>query len=102
PLHRAHPSARASGEPVLSLRPMRVVSYAVLLVCLAVGFAGAQPKKLQPTKAQTDELAKLDKELIDHQTKQAYLAAAKTARKLYELQRKATGDDSIEAERRKQ
>ncbi|HEY5924995.1 MAG TPA: CHAT domain-containing tetratricopeptide repeat protein [Kofleriaceae bacterium] len=62
----------------------------------------AKPAGKQPTAQQAAEIAKLDKELSEHQTKQAYFAAVKVARKLFELQKQATGDDSLEAGRRKQ
>jgi len=61
---------------------------------------GAKGK--QPTAQQAAELAKLDKELLDHQMKQATFAALKVAKQLYELQKQATGEDSPEAQRRKQ
>src|SRR5689334_19545505 len=60
------------------------------------------PAGKQPTPQQAAELAKLEKELIDHQVKQANFAAVKIAKQLYELQKKATGEDSPEAQRRKQ
>jgi CHAT domain-containing protein len=63
---------------------------------------GAKPAGKQPTPQQAAELAKLDKELTDHQIKQAQFAALKVAKQLLELQRKATGDDSPETQRRKQ
>jgi CHAT domain-containing protein len=65
--------------------------------------APAKPvaKGKQPTPQQTAELAKLDKELLEHQMKQAHFAALKVAKQAYELQSKATGEESPEAQRRK-
>src|SRR5262245_49237125 len=64
-------------------------------------FAHAAPPPRQPTPAQKAELEKLDNELRQYQIKPAYFAAAKVARKLYLLQRDATGEGSPDAERRK-
>jgi CHAT domain-containing protein len=64
--------------------------------------APAKPAGKQATPQQQAELAKLDKELTQYQIKQATFAALKVARRLYALQRKATGEDSVEAQRRKQ
>ncbi len=55
-----------------------------------------------PTPAQQAELAALDKEMYAHQAKQAYIPAAKVARKVYELQRKISGEDALDTQRRKQ
>ncbi|HEU0031801.1 MAG TPA: CHAT domain-containing protein [Kofleriaceae bacterium] len=92
----------------------------VVALCTATGGAIAKPKPAkppvktapakpgvpapakQPTPAEAAELAKLDKELVDHQVKQANFAAVKVARKLYELQKKISGDDALETQRRKQ
>ena len=64
--------------------------------------AGAPKPGKQATPQQTAELAKLDQELTAHQMKQAHFAALKVAKQLYELQRKATGEESPETQRRKQ
>lgn len=61
-----------------------------------------RPAGKQATPQQQAELQRLDQELTQHQIKQATFAALKVARQLYELQRKATGEDSLEAQRRKQ
>ncbi len=75
------------------------VAFCVVVVMSAGAVAMAAPRL--PTPAQKAELDKLDKELREHQIKAAYFAAAKVARKLYLLQREATGDGSADAERRK-
>ncbi|HEY5950176.1 MAG TPA: tetratricopeptide repeat protein, partial [Kofleriaceae bacterium] len=62
---------------------------------------GATPAGKQPSPQQAAELARLDKELIDQQIKQAHFAALKIAKQLYDLQKQATGEDSAEAQRRK-
>jgi len=65
---------------------------AILLIC---GVAPAAPdQKL------TDEIARLDKEYADAWGKQALKLAQQIAQKLYDLQVKATGAGSEEAERR--
>jgi CHAT domain-containing protein len=75
---------------------------AILFVVLVGGAPRVQAAPPpEPTPAQKTELDRLDKELRDQQMKSAYFAAAKVARKLYALQRDATGDGSREAERRK-
>lgn len=78
----------------------------VLVVVLWLGAAAHgrpnAPAAKQPTPAQAAEIAKLEKELTQAQIKQAHFAALKIARKLYELQRKATGDDSPQTKARKQ
>ncbi|MCW5802235.1 MAG: CHAT domain-containing protein [Deltaproteobacteria bacterium] len=55
-----------------------------------------------PTAAERAQLEQLDKDLLAAQMKQAYLVAAKVAQKLYDLQRKASGDDAPDTQRRKQ
>ncbi|HEX5058760.1 MAG TPA: CHAT domain-containing protein [Kofleriaceae bacterium] len=60
----------------------------------------AKPGK-QATPQQQAEIAKLEQELTQHQIKQAYFAALKVAKQLWDLQKKATGEDSPEAQRRK-
>jgi CHAT domain-containing protein len=66
-----------------------------------VAKGAAKPGK-QATPQQAAELAKLDQELTQHQIKQAHFAALKVAKQLYDLQKQATGEDSPEAQRRKQ
>ncbi|HEY0483108.1 MAG TPA: hypothetical protein VGD37_36555, partial [Kofleriaceae bacterium] len=61
------------------------------------------PGKATPAHdAELAELAELDKQFTQLTIKQASFAAAKVARKALALQIKATGPDSIEAQRRKQ
>jgi CHAT domain-containing protein len=95
---------------------MRHLGYALVVVVCSFAVAMAKPKKgpkppKQDPKAQTtkqvdkateEQLRKLDQEYYAQSAKQAYYAAAKIAKKIYDLQVKATGADSIEAERRKQ
>ncbi len=99
---------------------MRLLGAALVAVACVWSVAEAKPKKTpakatptapakgapakpgkQPTPQQAAEIAKLDKELIDAQVKQAQFVALKIAKQLLELQRKATGDDSLEVQRRK-
>lgn len=56
----------------------------------------------QPTAAQAAELSKLEKELWAAQGKQAHFTAKKLAQKLYDLQKRATGEGSPQARQRKQ
>jgi CHAT domain-containing protein len=106
---------------------MRLLGAALVIVALSWSVAVAKPKKTpapkpapaatapaakgggpaakpgkQPTPEQAAELAKLDKELTEQQIKQAHFAALKIAKQALELQKKATGDDSVEVQRRKQ
>jgi CHAT domain-containing protein len=89
---------------------MRLVGTALVVVAFLCSLVSAKPRppdkqlptRQQATPAQQAEINKLDKELSDAQIKQAYFAAVKIARKLYELQKKATGDDSLEARSRRQ
>ncbi|MBS1119747.1 MAG: tetratricopeptide repeat protein [Deltaproteobacteria bacterium] len=99
---------------------MRFASIAFCVVAWFAGAAGAAPRRPPAPKpvpgasksvpgaaktgtpAQQAELGKLDQELSGHQSKQAYFAAVKVARKLYDLQRKVSGDDAVETQRRKQ
>lgn len=85
-------------------RSMRVASLVFVWLVLVCAGAAAQPKGIgkKPTAAQQAELDKLQKELYEHQGKQAHVPAARVAKKLYELQRKASGDDSILTWQRKQ
>jgi CHAT domain-containing protein len=64
--------------------------------------AATAPAGKQPTAAQAAEIATLEKELRDAQVKQAHFTALKVARKLYELQKRVTGDDSPQTRQRKQ
>ena len=73
----------------------------VVAVMVAVIAGSAAPAHAQKT-IQEHEIEKLEKELTDLQIKQATFAAVKVARKLYEAQRKITGEESIETQRRKQ
>jgi CHAT domain-containing protein len=81
-----------------------LAAFAILATTAAVARGApahpAAPPR-QPTPAEKAELDRLDAELRAAQGKQAWLAAAKVARKLYTLQRQATGEDSIDAQRRK-
>ncbi len=70
-------------------------------VALACSSAWAVPGP-QPTKAEQDEIKKLETELMDLQRKQATFAAAKVARKLFELEKKIRGDEAIQTLRRKE
>ena len=68
--------------------------------CVALGMllwvarAAAGPQPTTPTAAQAAEIATLDKQLVALERQQAPFAAVKVARKLYEAERKASGDDS--------
>jgi hypothetical protein len=100
---------------------MRLAGTVLVVVVWLCSLAAARPKQAprpatrpaagapavpkpgkQATPQQQAELQRLDQELTQHQVKQATFAALKVARQLYELQRKATGEDSPEAQRRKQ
>ncbi len=70
------------------------------VIALVVGLAG--PARAAPKTIAEHEIAKLEKELQDLQVKQATFAAVKVAKKLYEAQKKLTGEDSVETQRRKQ
>ncbi|HEY3803886.1 MAG TPA: CHAT domain-containing protein [Kofleriaceae bacterium] len=72
---------------------MRVASLVVALLVSVTAVAGPRPPK-PPPSADEVELKRLDAVLRDLEMKQAYVPAAKLARKLYELQRKISGDDS--------
>src|SRR5262245_9160323 len=75
---------------------MRLVVWGVL-AALAAGGSGAPA-----SKAELDELARLDAELRQLQMKQALFAAVKPARRLYQLQRKISGDGADDTQRRKE
>ncbi len=80
---------------------MRLSNVAVALLILTLSsFAAAVPKT--PTKSEQTVIDKLDKELTDHQMKQANFAALKVAKQLYELTKKGWGDEAPETVRRAQ
>jgi len=101
---------------------MRHLGYAFVVVVFVVGslsLAIAGPKKAPAGKADPKaqkavapapkvdpkvqaELQKLDQEYYAATSKQQHFVAVKVAKKLYDLQVKATGPDSLEAERRLQ
>jgi len=74
----------------------------VIACVVAVIVWSAAPVRAAPKTLAEHEIAKLEKELQDLQIKQATFAAVKVARKLYEAQRKLTGEGSLETQRRKQ
>lgn len=59
-----------------------------------VPFAIAAPKNTGPTMSEQAELDRLQKQQYELQGKQKYAEAAKIARKLYQLQKKASGEDA--------
>lgn len=70
-----------------------------LVVALWSGWVAAQPQiPRRPNAAQQTEIDTLSKELNDQRTKQATYAAAKTARKLYDVHRKVYGDAAQETQ----
>ena len=81
---------------------MRVASYVLIVLVAWCGLASAQPKrgplpKQAPPPAKVPEgkqaeIDKLDLELNTLQAKNAYFAAVKLAKKIYELQKKLTGE----------
>ncbi len=71
--------------------PHFVAAVAVVLLTL-LSVAGAVPKT--PTKTEQAVLDKLDKELSEHQRKQATFAAYRVAKQLYELTAKGWGDEA--------
>jgi len=74
-----------------------------VIACVVAVFVGSStPVGAAPKTLQEHEIAKLEGELRDLQVKQATFAAVKVARKLFDLQRKLTGEDSAETHRRKQ
>jgi CHAT domain-containing protein len=99
---------------------MRHLGSAFVVVVCSFGLAFAGPKKApKPGKADPKaqkipgaaptvdpkiqaELQKLDTEYSNASMKQQHFVAVKVAKKLYDLQVKATGADSVEAERRLQ
>ncbi len=90
---------------------MRLGTALVVAVCLcAVAHAKPKPPAKTPaataparkpgkqaTPQQQAEINKLEQELTQLQIKQAHFAALKLAKQLYELQKKATGEDSLQA-----
>ncbi len=104
---------------MLRIRAMRHLGYALVAFVFSLSIADAQPKKKGPDpKAKTpvaqkqpaakpidkklaDELAKLELEYNAAVGKQAHFVALKLAKKMFDLQVKATGIDSVEIERRR-
>lgn len=74
---------------------MRLVTL-VLLVVASVSIASAQVAPKPPSLKVQAELSKLEKELIDLQTKQAPFKAVKVAKKLFDLRAKELGPDAFE------
>jgi len=74
----------------------------VIACVVAVIVWSAAPVRAAPKTLAEHEIAKLESELRDLQIKQATFAAVKVARKLYEAQRKLTGEGSLDTQRRKQ
>ena len=87
---------------------MRRISVALALlasIAPAIGAPSKPPAKTPtkaPTKAEEAEIQALEKELREDQQKQAQFAAVKVARKLYDAQRKASGDDAPKTASRRQ
>lgn len=76
---------------------MRLVTLVFLVVSvLSSVVAHAQVAPRPPSLQTQAELSKLEKELIDLQTKQAPFLAVKVAKKLYDLRLKALGPDAQE------
>lgn len=76
-----------------------ITAAAVVFACAS---AWAAPTVATPTKAQQEELAKLEKELSELRVKQATFAAVKVAKKLYEAHKKINGDEAIQTLRAKE
>jgi tetratricopeptide (TPR) repeat protein len=79
---------------------MRALGRCLLIAAILASAQGASAVEKRPTAAEEAEIRGLEKELTGLQIKQAYLAAIPIARKLYELQREATGADSRAARSR--
>jgi CHAT domain-containing protein/Tfp pilus assembly protein PilF len=79
-----------------------LVGMRVAACLIAAVVAWSSLASAAPTPAQKAELEQLDKELTQHQIKQAQFAAVKVARKLYALQKKVSGEEADETTRRKQ
>lgn len=77
----------------VAMRPGWLVLVAVVLLRSTLALAA-------PTKKQYAELTALDQEVIRLQTTQASFAAAKVARRAYDLARKVWGEDDKETHRR--
>jgi CHAT domain-containing protein len=95
----------AAGGPVPVVLPIRMrhASLAVLVATLFLaGPAHAQKVQKAPPPAAQIEMAQLQKDLTDQQMKQANFAAVKTAKKLYEAQKKNLGVDAQETKRTEQ
>ena len=81
---------------------MRVASYVLIVVVMWCGAAGAQPRRgpvprkapapSQVPEGKQAEIDKLDQELNALQARNAYFAVVKLARKIYELQKKLSGE----------
>ena len=67
---------------------------ASLVVALSASVAVAKPQPKPPESPDQIELRKLEPQLRDLEMKQAYVPAAKLARKVYELERKVAGDSA--------
>ncbi|MDB4960126.1 MAG: tetratricopeptide repeat protein [Myxococcales bacterium] len=80
---------------------MRIVSW-VVAVAVALGTLSLPRDVGANPTIQEVEIQKLEKEFYELQGKQAYVPAVKIARKLYEAQKKITGDGSVLTQRRKQ
>lgn len=74
------------------MRLPHVVAVVAALLLTLLSVAGAVPKT--PTKSEQTVIDRLDKELTQHQMKQATFAALKVARQLYELTAKGWGADA--------
>lgn len=84
---------------------------AVVAACVAIPtfairgslpHAIAAPKNTGPTMSEQAEIDRLQKEQYELQAKQKYPEAVKVARKLYQLQKKASGEDARETIYKKQ
>jgi CHAT domain-containing protein len=69
-------------------------------ICLASGAARAERQEKQPTPAQRAEIQRLQQELYAAQSKQDYATSIPVARKLWEAERAASGEDSRAARSR--
>src|SRR5262249_44886390 len=87
---------RVSSRVMLPLSAMRLVTLVLLVVASVSIPAFAQPAPKPPSLKVQKELAQLEKELLEHQTKQAPFKAVKVAKKLYELRLKEQGADAQE------
>jgi CHAT domain-containing protein len=69
---------------------MRGAVVVLVGVCIAAPAATAQPK---PDKKTADEIARLEKQLLDQQVKGGFVPALRTARKIHALKDKKLGPD---------